>query len=102
MAQNGIASLNHYSKGAVCEWVFKVMCGARVNGENSFLLSPRPGGHFTRARLSWQSIYGKVESGWEKKGTGMEFSFTVPANCTADIVLPGGRKEHVGPGKHVF
>ena len=102
MAQGGIASLNHYSKGAVCEWVFKVMCGAQVKGENHFLLSPRPGGHFTRAGLAWQSIYGKVESGWEKKGSGVEFSFTIPANCTADIVLPGGRKEQAGPGKHVF
>ncbi|MGN1042524.1 MAG: alfa-L-rhamnosidase, partial [Christensenellales bacterium] len=26
-AQGGVASLNHYSKGAVCEWIFDSMCG---------------------------------------------------------------------------
>ena len=46
-AQGGIASLNHYSKGAVCEWLFSSMCGINVDGENHFVISPKPGGHFT-------------------------------------------------------
>ena len=46
-AQGGIASLNHYSKGAVCEWLFQTMCGIRVDGENHFTIAPRHGGHFT-------------------------------------------------------
>lgn len=32
----GIASLNHYSKGAVCEWLVRGMCGINVVGENHF------------------------------------------------------------------
>lgn len=42
----GLGSLNHYSKGAVCEWLFKSMCGINVDGENRFVISPRPGEHF--------------------------------------------------------
>ena len=30
-ASGGTASLNHYSKGAVLEWVFDTMCGVRVD-----------------------------------------------------------------------
>ena len=52
-AQGGIASLNHYSKGAVCEWLFTTMCGVRVDGENHFTIAPRPGGHLTHAGLSY-------------------------------------------------
>ena len=39
-AQGGIASLDHYSKGAVLEWVFSEMCGIKVAGEMR-LQSPR-------------------------------------------------------------
>lgn len=56
----GIASLNHYSKGAVCEWIFDTMCGIRVDGENHFTIAPVSGGHFTHAGMSYDSAYGTV------------------------------------------
>ncbi|MBO4471471.1 MAG: family 78 glycoside hydrolase catalytic domain, partial [Clostridia bacterium] len=46
-SDSGICSLNHYSKGAVCEWLFDTCCGIRMDGENHFLIAPRPGGHLT-------------------------------------------------------
>lgn len=48
----GIASLNHYSKGAVCEWLFDSMCGIRVAGENRFRVAPRLGGTITCAKAT--------------------------------------------------
>ena len=84
----------------MCEWVFKTMCGLEVSGENSFRFAPRPGGHFSFAKVSYQSAYGRVEAGWEKKEGGYAYSFLVPANCTAELLLPDGRKETLGPGRH--
>lgn len=55
-AQGGIASLNHYSKGAVCEWLFKTMCGIRIDGENHFVIAPKPGGSLTHAKAVYHSI----------------------------------------------
>ena len=98
----GIASLNHYSKGAVCRWLFDTMCGIRVTGENHFTISPRPGGRFTRARAVYQSVYGRVESGWEKTGTDCRYTITVSSNCTADVCLPGREPVTVGAGTHTF
>lgn len=95
------ASLNHYSKGAVCQWLFDTMCGIRVAGENHFILAPKPGGHFTYAKASYNSIYGKVESSWRKEGERYEYTFTVPDNCTASIELPGREAEEVMPGTYV-
>ncbi len=88
-AQGGIASLDHYSKGACLEWVFSEMCGVRVEGENHFVLAPRPGGSFTHAQLTYRSIYGEVSVRWEKTVSGYAYSIRVPANCTAELRLPG-------------
>lgn len=101
-AQGGIASLNHYSKGAVCEWLFKTMCGIRVDGENHFLIAPRPGGNFTYVRGGYQSIYGRIESGWAMEKGGVIYEVTVPGNCTARIVLPGKEPFTVRTGDYKF
>ena len=99
-AQGGIASLNHYSKGAVCEWLFKTMCGIRVYGENHFTIAPRPGGHFTYAKARYDSVYGTVESSWHKKDGTLTLDITVPTNCTAEIVLPNEETKTVCSGRY--
>ena len=88
-AQGGIASLDHYSKGACLEWVFSKMCGIQVDGENHFIIAPQPGGSFTHAELSYRSIYGEVFVRWEKMDIGYRYIVEVPANCTAELRLPG-------------
>lgn len=102
MAQGGIASLNHYSKGACCEWLFKEMCGIRVDGENHFMIEPKPGGHFTYANAEYQSVYGKVVSGWKKQEDKYSFEIEIPANTTADIILPNGTEQTITAGKYIF
>ena len=89
-SDSGICSLNHYSKGAVCEWLFDTCCGIRVGGENRFLIAPRPGGRLTCAKARYDSIYGTVESGWEKKNGKTVFTVAVPVNCEALVRLPDG------------
>lgn len=101
-AQKGIASLDHYSKGAVCQWLFDTMCGIRIDGENHFTVAPRPGGHFTHAKASYQSIYGRVESGWRIENGKTVFAIIIPANCTADICLPGRETVAVKAGCFQF
>ena len=97
-AQGGIASLNHYSKGAACEWLFKTMCGIRVDGENRFVIAPRPGGRFTYAKADYQSVYGEVKSAWVREDGKTVYTVTVPCNCTAQLRLPGKEAERIGAG----
>ena len=101
-AQGGIASLNHYSKGAVCEWLFKTMCGIRVDGENHFTIAPKPGGQFVHAKARYQSIYGVVESGWERRESGYQFCITVPCNTTATVTLPDGISQLLPAGEYAL
>ena len=98
----GTASLNHYSPGAVCQWLFDTCAGIRVEDKNHFIIVPVPGGTLTHAEASYLSPYGKVESRWGKNKEKLTFTIIIPANCTAEIRLPDGRKETVTAGRHEY
>lgn len=100
-AQEGIGSLNHYSKGAVLEWVFKVMCGISVDAENHFTIAPVPGGHFTSASLCYDSVYGTVSSSWKINGDVTTYQIEIPSNCTAKVII-GGETMELEPGRYEF
>ncbi len=100
-AQIGISSLNHYSKGAMVEWLFSGMLGIRVQGENHFAIRPVVGGNLTFAKGGFRSIYGEIRSSWEKKGNHVVYRFEIPTNCTADLAL-GDKTYPLGPGTHEF
>ena len=100
-AQGGIASLDHYSKGAVLEWVVSEMCGIQVSGENKFTIAPKVGGHFTFAKCEYQSVYGTVSCGWGREHGKTVYRISVPANTSARIVLPDGERT-VTAGEYEF
>ena len=86
-------SLDHYSKGAVLEWVFSGMCGIRVVGNNRFHIEPVWGGKIREASLKYLSVYGKVESSWKRVNGDVICSFVIPANTVAEVVL--NRETHI-------
>lgn len=97
----GIASLNHYSKGAVCEWIFSEMCGIKVGGENEYVISPKVGGSITYAKCEYTGIYGRVKSAWRREGEKVFYKISVPSNTTVRAILPDG--EHIlTAGEHSF
>ncbi|MBR0255698.1 MAG: family 78 glycoside hydrolase catalytic domain [Bacteroidales bacterium] len=87
-------SFNHYSFGAIEEWMFSYMLGIQPvesdPGYHSFVLSPRPGGTFRHAHGAYDTVYGRIESGWRwlEDGDGLEYEFVVPANTHARLQLP--------------
>lgn len=100
-AQGGVASLNHYSKGAVCEWIFGEMCGIKVGDENEYIVEPKVGGSITHASCEYNGIWGKIKSEWERESGKTVYTITIPANATAKVILPDG--EHIlSAGNHTF
>lgn len=97
-----VESLNHYSKGAVCEWIFSRMCGVRISGENTFTIAPVPGGSITHAGLTWNSIYGSVSCRWVRTEGRTDYDITIPANTTAKVVLPGMEEQKLHAGSYHF
>ena len=89
---NSMNSFNHYSFGAVYEWMMAYQLGIAAGedaGYRCFVLQPVAGGSFTFARGSYESVYGTIESGWTAEGGVMTaYDCAVPANTTATLYLP--------------
>ncbi len=100
--RGGDGSLNHYSPGAVCQWLFDTCAGIQGEGENHFVIAPVPGGEFTHAGASYRSLYGEVKSCWEKTASGVRYEIEIPANCTAEICLPDGKADIVTAGRYEY
>lgn len=100
--EGGIASLNHYSKGAAVEWLFSSMCGINVEGKNHFVIKPIPGGNFKYANGEYNSVYGLVKSNWEIENNTYKYHIEIPANTSATIVLKDGRTFEVETGVYDF
>lgn len=66
------------------------MCGIRITGENHVTIAPKPGGDITFARASYWSICGNVTTSWERTENGYRLTVGIPANTTAEILLPDG------------
>ncbi|GMK39125.1 alfa-L-rhamnosidase [Paenibacillus sp. CCS19] len=90
-------SLNHYSYGAVCDFLFAGVAGIRpvwdAPGYQRFILKPTHGGTLTQASATYESLYGTIKSSWEKSDNSWIYRFEVPVNTTATIMLPGSRED---------
>ena len=53
-------------------------------------------------RQAYNSVYGQVESGWQKVDGGWKFSLAIPVNCTASLKLPGKPAVLLEAGTYTF
>lgn len=100
-SQKGICSLNHYSKGALVEWLFGGMCGIKVMNDRRIEIKPVIGGKETFAKATYHSIYGEIKSSWEKKEGKIIIDFTVPGNTLCTFVFRD-RKELLSCGSYHY
>lgn len=100
------ASLNHYSYGAVCDFLFSRCAGIQLDekkpGFAHFFLRPIPGGSLQSAEAHYRSSYGMIRSSWRIQGEEIRYRFEIPEGSTANIVLPSGTKMEKGPGIYEF
>lgn len=95
------ASLNHYSYGAVCGWLFAAVCGIKVVNEE-VQIAPNPYPLLADAEAVYKSPVGKIVSGWKYVDGAVKYRIVIPANVQAEVVLPDGRREKVGTGEWEF
>ncbi|MBB6637793.1 family 78 glycoside hydrolase catalytic domain [Cohnella thailandensis] len=87
-------SFNHYAYGAIGDWLYRSVAGIDTDEEQAgykkIVIRPRPGNGLSWAEGRLKTMYGTIVSRWSKSENGrMEANVTVPANTTAEIVLPG-------------
>lgn len=94
-------SHNHYSFGAVSEWLISRVLGiTAVNGE--ITLRPYPDRRLGFAEGSYLSPFGKIGAGWKYEGDEILYTFEVPCNSMATVILPDGQTCKAAPGVHHF
>ncbi|CAM3320948.1 glycoside hydrolase family 78 protein [Zobellia roscoffensis] len=95
----GMNSFNHYSYGAIGEWLYTYVGGLRIDpkkpGYKHIIFDPHPGGGLTAAKAEFISLYGKIKSDWEIKDSEFHYEVTIPANTTASVTLSGATLENI-------
>lgn len=88
---NRMNSFNHYSFGAVGSWMVNYLVGIRRDtlcpAFRHFVLQPEPTALMSSVKGHYDSMCGRIESGWRNTAEGTEYRFTVPANTTATVRL---------------
>ncbi len=97
-------SLNHYAFGCVDDWMFRTITGIVPTeaGYRRFRVQPLPDERITSASRTFRSEYGMIESNWQKEGSAFTLKVTVPANTTAEIILPDDQSFEKGSGTYTF
>lgn len=108
---NGMNSFNHYSFGAVAQWMMCHSAGIQRGepGFKSVVLKPAIDmqGGITFVEAYYDSPYGKIESQWRIDSDRLIYNARVPANTTATLILPvkdlstvteSGNELHCCPG----
>ncbi len=96
-------SFNHYSYGAVVDWVYSVAAGIRYveefPGYEKVRIAPIPDERLDWLEASFDSRYGRIRSGWKKEGGRWRYEITTPVK--AEVVI--GETTHiVQPGEYQF
>ncbi|MGD0775255.1 MAG: family 78 glycoside hydrolase catalytic domain [Candidatus Solibacter sp.] len=99
---NSMNSFNHYSFGAVGQWMMAYSLGIQRDepGFKKFILQPEPDptGVMTSAEGYYDSMYGRIASAWKVDGKALTYRATVPANTTATLYLPATAPSAVKEG----
>jgi len=96
---NSMNSFNHYSFGAVGQWMIAYSLGIQRDepGFRRFTLQPTPDptGEMTWAEGYYDSMYGRIKSRWELQDGQLTYETTVPANTSATLYLPANSESDI-------
>ncbi len=121
---NYMNSFNHYAFGSVVNWLMQRAAGIRRDyrsdenkpavlkrpaedatcGFRHFVLAPivDTTGSLTHIEAYYDSPYGRITSAWWRTATGYSFRFTIPANTSATLCLPGKKARELKAGHYEF
>lgn len=93
----GMNSFNHYAYGAIGDWMYRVSAGIETltPGYRNLLIYPRVTQRLGLSKASFESSYGRIVSGWERKEGKLYFTIVIPPNAKAKIVLPSNSADKV-------
>lgn len=103
--ESGMNSLNHYSYGAIGDWLYRKIAGINTMepGYRKILIRPYLTHGMTNMRAALETVYGTVKSEWSCKDGKITVDVSIPANTTAVLILPEKEEElPLGSGNYHY
>ena len=92
-------SFNHYSYGAIGDWMYRVIAGIDTYtdepGYKHIRIMPHIGGNLSYANADLKTYYGTISSHWKLDSDKLQFDVEIPANTKATIYIPATTIESV-------
>lgn len=88
----GMNSFNHYSYGAIGDWMYRSMAGIDTYedgpGYKHIKIKPHIGGNFTNVSASLNTYYGELSNTWKVESNIITMDVVIPPNTTATVYVP--------------
>jgi alpha-L-rhamnosidase len=95
----GMNSFNHYSYGAIGDWMYRILGGLNTDdtgpGYKKIMIAPQPGGKISHASTQLETLYGLTGSTWKIENGTFKLDVIVPPNTSATVRLPGAAEAKV-------
>jgi len=95
----GMNSFNHYSYGAIGDWMYRVVAGIDTYedgpGYKHIRIMPHTGEGLTTVSADLQTYYGTVSSHWKTENGSFSLDVEIPANTTASVYVPAGSADAI-------
>ncbi len=88
---DGKASQNHYSYGAICEWLIEGVCGLKYTFDE-LVLNPLPSKQLQYAKVSYKSEKGVIKVGWHYEDDKCLYSVKLPDGLSGKLIKPNGEE----------
>ena len=94
---NGMNSFNHYSYGAIGDWLYRDAVGLHETsaGFKTMAIKPHPGADFTQMRAEQMTPYGRAVAEWRKENGTFALDVVIPVNTTAEVYVPSSSEQSV-------
>jgi len=101
---DGMNSYNHYAYGSVMEFVIKRIAGLQPNaaGYKKIKIAPKPCKGLAEIKAEYDSVSGKIVSGYKQKNGKITFFAEIPEGVEAEIVLPNEKPVKVKSGGYEY
>ncbi|HLZ86889.1 MAG TPA: alpha-L-rhamnosidase C-terminal domain-containing protein, partial [Puia sp.] len=100
----GMNSFNHYSYGAIGDWMYRVVAGIDTYedgpGYHHSRISPHPGGGLSYAYGDLETGYGRISSHWQLTDDSLTIDLVIPANTTSTVYIPAPEGGLITEGGH--
>lgn len=98
-------SFNHYAYGSIGDFLYRRVAGLECTapGYKKIRIRPTLTKGLEYVRAEFESVYGKIVSGYECRGGKLRIFAQIPCNTEAEIILPDRKKRiKVGSGNYQF